>query len=109
MKGLRLHMTALAACCTAALGQAEFPVAFVANNGNLEGSVSSFAISENAAPIAIQKRIIGSRGSTSQNARARMPLRLTSRLRESIWSQDTLREARSVSRSRFWPLRAMAR
>ncbi len=68
MKGWKPQLTAWAACCASALGQAEFPVAFVANNGNLEGSVSSFAISEVSAPVVIQKRIIGTRGSTSQNA-----------------------------------------
>lgn len=50
-----------------ASGQATQPIAFVANNGNLEGSVSSYAIFECAAPVVLSKFITGARGSTSQD------------------------------------------
>jgi len=47
--------------CGAALGQSSVPAAFVANNGNLEGSVTSFTFDPNGVPVFVQKFVIGTR------------------------------------------------
>jgi WD40 repeat protein len=68
----RAHARALLAsalCITAlagtALGQAAFPAVFVANNGNLRGSVSSLAIDADSGELTlIQDLVIGERLST---------------------------------------------
>ena len=57
---------ALLVCAGAAMAQASFPAVFVANNGNLEGSVTSYGFSAAGVPQVIQKFVIGSTPSTSQ-------------------------------------------
>ena len=56
---------ALAFMASAAYGQADTAAAFVANNGNLEGSVSSFTFNPDGSPNFVQKVITGERDSTS--------------------------------------------
>jgi len=51
----------LALAASAAFGQAIQRAAFVANNGNLEGSVSSFVFAPDGAPLLVQKVITGQR------------------------------------------------
>ncbi|MBX3409710.1 MAG: beta-propeller fold lactonase family protein [Phycisphaeraceae bacterium] len=52
----------LTALCGAALGQAAFPAVFVANNGNLRGSVSSLAVNPDTGDLTlIQDLVIGER------------------------------------------------
>lgn len=62
----------IAAVCVAAvsvpvLAQTDFPAIFIANDGNLEGSVSSFSIAGNGTPVLIDKLVTGARGSTSED------------------------------------------
>jgi len=52
---------------TLAHAQSTGPTVFVANNGNLEGSVSSFNIDTDGTPVFIDKLITGARGSTSED------------------------------------------
>lgn len=61
----RLGILAAAAAASLALAQADEPTVFVANQGNLEGSVSSFSIDPDGTPVFIDKLITGSRPSTS--------------------------------------------
>ncbi len=56
----------LAWAVSLAFGQANIPAAFVGNNGNLEGSVTSFTFDANGAPVFVHRVITGTRGSTSQ-------------------------------------------
>ena len=55
----------LALVSSAAFGQATTRAAFVANNGNLEGSVTSFVFDDDGAPVFVQKVITGERPSTT--------------------------------------------
>jgi len=48
---------------SSALGQALERAAFVANNGNLEGSVTAYGFDANGAPIFLSKRLIGQKAS----------------------------------------------
>ncbi len=50
-----------------ALAQSRFPAVFVANNGNLEGSVSSFRVEGDARVTLVQKLILGDRLSSEPN------------------------------------------
>lgn len=50
----------------AALGQATQRAAFVANNGNLEGSVTAFRIEDNGTATFVNRIVTGTRTSTSQ-------------------------------------------
>lgn len=45
-------------------GQAAMPAAFVANNGNLEGSVTSFTYNPDGSLVFVEKEVIGTRPST---------------------------------------------
>lgn len=56
----------LALAVPAALGQASMKAAFVANNGNLEGSVTSYTFNPDGSPSFVQKIIIGERENTSE-------------------------------------------
>lgn len=59
----------LSACAGAVHAQSELPAAFVANNGNIEGSVTSFTIDAQGVPTFVQKLITGSgSGSPGNNA-----------------------------------------
>lgn len=51
---------------SAALGQATMRAAFVANNGNLEGSVTSYTFNPDGSLVFVQKVITGERDSTSE-------------------------------------------
>jgi 6-phosphogluconolactonase (cycloisomerase 2 family) len=51
--------------CSTALGQANQRAAFIANNGNLEGSVTSFVFDANDAPVFADKLITGTRPTTN--------------------------------------------
>lgn len=53
------------AITVAARGQSAGPAAFVANNGNLEGSISSFTFSPSGAPVFVSKIITGTAPNTS--------------------------------------------
>ena len=50
---------------TNSYGQSTVPAAFLANNGNLEGSVSSFTFNPDGSLVFVEKEVIGSRPSTS--------------------------------------------
>jgi 6-phosphogluconolactonase (cycloisomerase 2 family) len=50
-----------AAAFASALAQSSVPAAFVANNGNLEGSVTAYTFDPNGAPVFADKLVIGSR------------------------------------------------
>lgn len=54
----------LAAGAAGALAQATIPAVFVANNGNLEGSVTSYGVNPNGTVFFISKLITGSRPNT---------------------------------------------
>jgi len=60
-----------------ALAQAEMPTVFVANQGNLEGSVSSFGIGPDGTPVLIDKLVTGSRPSTSVDNPGTNPISLS--------------------------------
>ena len=57
---------ASAACASAAHAQSSTPAIFVANEGNLEGSVSSFLVESDGSLTFVDRVITGSRSSTSQ-------------------------------------------
>ncbi len=59
---ITLLATATFAAC--AFGQSAVPAAFVGNNGNLEGSVTSFTFDAAGAPVFVQRIITGTRNST---------------------------------------------
>lgn len=60
-------VVAIAATSSLALAQPDMPIVFVANNGNLEGSVSSFSVAPDGTPVFIDKRVTGARASTSED------------------------------------------
>lgn len=66
-----MHRYAAAAClaalCAPAFAQTDFPTIFVANDGNLEGSVSSFSIAPDGTPVLIDKLVTGARGSLNED------------------------------------------
>lgn len=66
-----MHTRLTAACAAlvaaSAFAQTDFPTIFVANNGNLEGSVSSFSIAPDGSPVLIDKLVTGDRGSTTED------------------------------------------
>lgn len=65
---MRTLITVLSAVLTsAACAQTDFPTVFVANNGNLEGSVSSFSIAPDGTPVLIHKIITGARASINDD------------------------------------------
>ncbi|MDX2147300.1 MAG: beta-propeller fold lactonase family protein [Planctomycetota bacterium] len=49
-----------------ALAQSSAPAIFVANNGNLEGSVSSFTLDSSGRPVLVAKLITGARANTQE-------------------------------------------
>lgn len=56
-------------CASCACAQSDLPAAFVANNGNIEGSVTSFTLDALGVPTFVQKVITGSgSGSPGNNA-----------------------------------------
>jgi len=57
---------AIAACASTALAQSATPAIFVANEGNLEGSVTSFLVEPDGSLTFADRVITGSRSSTSQ-------------------------------------------
>jgi len=57
---------ALGLTASAAFGQAAMRAAFVANSGNLEGSVTSFTFDPDGVPVFVEKVITGERDSTSE-------------------------------------------
>ena len=61
----RLAIFVASAVSSLAFAQADMPTVFVANQGNLEGSVSSFGIAPDGMPVFIDKLVTGSRPSTS--------------------------------------------
>ncbi len=62
----RTAALALAAFSGFAAAQADFPAIFVANNGNLEGSVSTMRIESGGALTFVSKVVTGTRSSTSK-------------------------------------------
>lgn len=65
----RASIVALLAVSGAAFGQSSQRAAFVANNGNVEGSISSFTFSPTGAPVFVAKTVTGSgSGSAGNNA-----------------------------------------
>ncbi|RMH10058.1 MAG: hypothetical protein D6695_12100 [Planctomycetota bacterium] len=64
---MRRHVitTVVASIAAGAGAQTSFPTVFVANDGNLEGSVSSFSIAGDGTPVLIDKVITGARASIS--------------------------------------------
>ncbi|GMU83203.1 MAG: hypothetical protein AMXMBFR47_30740 [Planctomycetota bacterium] len=59
----------LAAAATQALGQSAVPAVFVANNGNIEGAVTSFTLDGAGRPVFVQKLVTGSgSGAPGNNA-----------------------------------------
>jgi 6-phosphogluconolactonase (cycloisomerase 2 family) len=56
----------LGLAASAAFGQAAMRAAFVANNGNLEGSVTSYTFNEDGSLVFVQKVITGERESTGE-------------------------------------------
>lgn len=61
----RATITALCATATlSASAQSLQPAAFVANNGNLEGAISSFVFDSSGAPVFVDKHIIAQRPNT---------------------------------------------
>jgi len=56
---------ALVASCGSALGQATGPTVFVSNNGNLEGSVTAFAINPDGSLSFINRVVTGARAQVS--------------------------------------------
>jgi len=66
-----LRSTAIVACsglCALAAGQASFPAAFVSNNGNLRGSVSSYRVDAATGELSlVQELVIGQRASQDPN------------------------------------------
>lgn len=65
---MRTLITILAAAlASASIAQTDFPTIFVANDGNLEGSVSSFSIASNGAPVFIHKLVTGARASINDD------------------------------------------
>tara|TARA_Y100001933_G_scaffold159482_1_gene157710 strand:+ start:69 stop:1373 length:1305 start_codon:yes stop_codon:yes gene_type:complete len=62
----RTALLSLAALAGTAAAQAEFPAIFVANNGNLEGSVSTMRIEADGSLTFVSKVVTGTRSSTSQ-------------------------------------------
>ncbi len=56
-----LTVAGVVACVAAAAGQSLVRAAFVANNGNLEGSVTSFVFAPDGAPLFVDRFITGSR------------------------------------------------
>ena len=63
---MRITPIALAACSSLAVAQADYPAVFVANNGNLEGSVSTMRIESSGVLTYVSKTVTGTRSSTSQ-------------------------------------------
>jgi 6-phosphogluconolactonase (cycloisomerase 2 family)/uncharacterized protein (DUF433 family) len=59
-------MVAVSAGAACAFGQATDPMVFVANNGNLEGSLSSLRIEADGSLTLIDRVVTGTRSSTSQ-------------------------------------------
>ncbi|KAA0217416.1 MAG: hypothetical protein DYG94_00645 [Leptolyngbya sp. PLA3] len=56
-----------AALASAGLAQTDFPTIFVANDGNLEGSVSSFSIAPDGTPVLIDKIVTGARANINED------------------------------------------
>jgi 6-phosphogluconolactonase (cycloisomerase 2 family) len=59
---------ALAIATSAAFGQATMKAAFVGNDGNTEGSVTSFVFDANGAPVFVQKVVTGGDDTPGTNA-----------------------------------------
>jgi 6-phosphogluconolactonase (cycloisomerase 2 family) len=59
---------ALALATSAAFGQATMKAAFVGNDGNTEGSVTSFVFDEDGAPVFVQKVVTGGDDTPGTNA-----------------------------------------
>lgn len=66
MKISRTAFLAASLAATAAYSQADFPAVFVANNGNLEGSVTSMVILPSGAVQTLSRVVTGSRPTLSQ-------------------------------------------
>jgi 6-phosphogluconolactonase (cycloisomerase 2 family) len=62
-----LAAAGVAAICGQAAGQASQRAAFVANNGNIEGSVTSYAFGPGGEPVFVAKHITGSGSSNPGN------------------------------------------
>ncbi len=65
---MRALVTILSAALTSVgFAQTDFPTIFVANDGNLEGSVSSFSIAPSGVPVLIDKIVTGARDSINDD------------------------------------------
>ena len=64
-RGVGVAALLLAIAAPGALAQATFPAAFLANNGNLEGSVTSFSYNPDHSLVVVEKEVTGTRPSTS--------------------------------------------
>ncbi len=68
MRHAILAVAIMTASATAALAQPGEPTLFVANNGNLEGSVTTYAINTDGSPRFIAKYVIGTTQGLNTNA-----------------------------------------
>lgn len=63
----RFAMLGVSVAASLAIAQPEMPTVFVANQGNLEGSVSSFSIAPDGTPVYIDKVVTGARASINDD------------------------------------------